>query len=187
MFQNFPLLHSDRGRPSNTSIFNNGCDIAFVNRQELIIIESKPLEQPENVQFLIGFLGDLINILIPLQIILKPYSKNLSFSYKAQRDSRNAQLGMRWGVSFEAYMYLEGLTLGGVQAEFVISPLVKFIKNHLHTTWLGKRAIFCKCQVIHILPALYLITQILSRIINDNLETNGAEFSALRKSSSEIA
>ena len=45
-------------------------------------------------------------------------------------------LNLAWGVSFEAY--LEGLTLGGVQAEFVvISPLVKFIKNHLHTTWLG--------------------------------------------------
>ena len=174
MLQNFPLFRSDRGRPGNISIFNNGSGI----------IESKPLEQPENVQFLIGFLGDLINILIPLQIILKPYSKNLSFSYKAQRDSRNAQLGMRWGVSFEAY--LEGLTLGGVQAEsVVISPLAKFIKNYLHTTLLGKRAIFCKCQVIHILPTLYLIIQILSRTINDNLQTNRTESSALRKSSTE--
>ena len=91
---------------------------------------------------------------------------------------------MRWGISFEAY--LEGLTLGRVQAEFVvISPLVKFIKNHLHPTWLRKRVIFCKCQVIHILTALYLITEILSCIINDNLETNGAELRALGKSFTE--
>ena len=77
MFQNFPLLRRDRGRPSNISIFNNGSDIAFVNRQELIIIESKP-QQPEKVQFLIGFLDDLINILIPLQIILKPTPRILA-------------------------------------------------------------------------------------------------------------
>ena len=69
VFQNFPLFRSDRGRPSNISIFNNGSDIAFVNRQELII-ESKPLEQPENVQFWLAFPAISLIFLIPLQVIL---------------------------------------------------------------------------------------------------------------------
>ena len=70
---------SDRGKRSNISIFNIGSNIAFGDKQELIIIESKPLEQPENVKCLIAFLGDFINMFIPLKAILKPYSKNLSF------------------------------------------------------------------------------------------------------------
>ena len=56
----------------NIRIFNNEPTIAFENRYELIIIETKPLEQPENEKFLIGFLGGLINIRIPLKIMLKP-------------------------------------------------------------------------------------------------------------------
>ena len=42
-----------------------------------------------------------------------------------------------------------------------------------------------ECQIVHILPTLNLITQISGCIINDNLETNGAEFCALRKSSAK--
>ena len=95
VFQNFPLCScSDRGRPSDISIFYNRSNIAFVNRQEPIIIESKPLEQPENVQFLIGFLGDLINFLIPLKVILKPYSEN---PWGTKLRGTPAMLNSAWG------------------------------------------------------------------------------------------
>ena len=157
-------------REGSPEIFNKGPDISFVYRQELFIIETRPLEQSENEQFWLAFLE--------ISLIFQSHWRSFwSHTPKVLNWRASAMPSLAWG----GMLVLKHTVLKGIDnwkgSDWVRCYQInrRIIKNHLHPTLLKNEWFFASVKSSSYLHHFTLLPRC-SAASSFLTDTNGLSF-----------